>query len=172
MSTTNALVLFGGPAGAGKSTFAAAWCATRERAVHLQLDDVRSLIVSGLADPQSNDGAVGPQYKLSVRACCRLAAVFLEASYDVAIDDVLEPSAFEEAWRPALGSMAFTAVIVLPSLDETLQRSRNREKHVREDLTRSQYEACEQWPEELRLDTTGLSVRESLVVARDRGMLA
>jgi adenylate kinase family enzyme len=46
------MVMFAGPTGAGKSTLAKAWCATRPRAVHLELDEVRNLIVSGWADPQ------------------------------------------------------------------------------------------------------------------------
>ena len=46
------MIMFTGPAGAGKSTLARAWCATRPRAVHVELDEVRHLIVSGRADPQ------------------------------------------------------------------------------------------------------------------------
>jgi chloramphenicol 3-O-phosphotransferase len=34
------VVLFGGPAGAGKSTLARLWCSTRERAAHIELYDV------------------------------------------------------------------------------------------------------------------------------------
>jgi ribosomal protein S18 acetylase RimI-like enzyme len=47
------MVMFTGPAGAGKTTLARAWCATRQRAVHVELDEVRHLIVSGLEDPQA-----------------------------------------------------------------------------------------------------------------------
>lgn len=49
------LVLFGGPAGAGKSTPARAWCAAQARAVHIGLDRVREMIVGGRADPQQPD---------------------------------------------------------------------------------------------------------------------
>lgn len=45
------MVMFTGPAGAGKSTLARAWCATRPRAVDVELDEMRHLIVSCLADP-------------------------------------------------------------------------------------------------------------------------
>lgn len=41
------LLLVGGPAGAGKSTLARAWCAAPARAAHVQLDEVRHLIVAG-----------------------------------------------------------------------------------------------------------------------------
>ena len=46
------MVMFAGPTGAGKSTLAKAWCTTRSRAVHVELVEVRHLIVSGRADPQ------------------------------------------------------------------------------------------------------------------------
>jgi 2-phosphoglycerate kinase len=44
------LLLFGGPAGAGKTSLAEAWCATRQRSAHIQLDEVRSLIAAGYTD--------------------------------------------------------------------------------------------------------------------------
>ena len=68
------IVLLGGPAGAGKSTLAAAWCATRLRAVHIELDAVRNLIVSGGVDPQGDSPLADEQYSLCAFACCRLAS--------------------------------------------------------------------------------------------------
>jgi len=62
------ILLFGGPAGAGKSTLARAWCATRSYAVHLELDEVRQLIISGLADPQSTGELQATQYEFRVAA--------------------------------------------------------------------------------------------------------
>jgi len=50
----NAIVLLlAGPAGAGKSTLARAWCHTRLVAAHVQLDTVRDLLVQGLVDPRA-----------------------------------------------------------------------------------------------------------------------
>ena len=156
------IVLIGGPAGAGKSTLAAAWCATRERAVHIELDGVRNRIVSGLADPQGGAPMVGEQYSLCVEVCAREAATFASAGYDVAIDDVLEPEAFETHWRPALLGIPYTLLILMPELDEVLVRARNREKRVPEEIIRAQFEASMAWPAELTMDTTGVSVEEAL----------
>lgn len=94
--------------------------------------------------------------------------MFLEAGYDVAIDDVLPPAAFEEHWRPLFAGLTWRIVIVLPSLEETLARSRAREKRVLERHTRDQHAASLGWPESVRIDTTGLSVRESLLLAQQR----
>ena len=163
------VVLFGGPAGAGKSTLARAWCATRERAAHVELDRVRQLVVQGLADPQRPGELQEEQYALSVEATCALARAFADGGYDVAVDDVLEPDAFERHWRPALAGLDWDVVIVLPSLEETLARSRGRGKRVLEAHTRSQHAACSRWPAAHRIDTTGLTVEESLRLLQERG---
>jgi predicted kinase len=160
------LILFGGPADAGKSTLARAWCATRPRAVHVELDQVRHLIVAGRADPQQPGALQSEQYALSVRACCALARVFIESGYDVAVDDVLELPAFERYWRPLLGGLDWRPLIVLPSLEEVLRRSRRRAKRVLEAHSRAQHAACAAWPAEHRVDTTGLSLDRSLALVR------
>jgi chloramphenicol 3-O-phosphotransferase len=161
-------VLFGGPAGAGKSTLAAAWCATQSRAAHVELDAVRQLIVAGRADPQDGGSVQSEQYALSVRACCALARAFDADGYDVALDDVLEPGAFEREWRPALAGLEWRLIALLPRLDEVLARSRGREKRVREEHSGAQHAACSAWGTEHRVDTTGLSVDESLGLVRRR----
>jgi predicted kinase len=166
------LVLLGGPAGAGKSTLAAGWCATRGRAVLVELDDIRDLIVAGRADPQVQDAIQAEQYEDSVHACCALARVFVEAGYDTVITDPFDPPAYRRYWSPVLSGVAHDIVIVLPTLDETLSRSRARAKRVQERHSRNQHAAAHGWPPELRIDTTGLSIEESLaaLVAKLRGM--
>jgi chloramphenicol 3-O-phosphotransferase len=160
------LVLFSGPAGAGKSTLAAAWCAGRQRAVHIQLDSVREMIVAGRADPQVYSQLQAEQYSVSVSACLALASVFLDQDYDVAIDDAVDPPGFDRHWRPLLGGRSWRLIVVLPDLNENLARSAARAKRVKPEITRAQHAALQSWPERFRIDTTGLSVEESLALAR------
>jgi predicted kinase len=162
------VVLFGGPAGAGKSTLARAWCATRAQAAHIELDEIRHLIVSGRADPQEPGELQEAQYRLSVEATCALARAFATSGCDVAIDDVFEPAAFERYWRPQLDGLPWKLVVILPSLDETLARSAGREKRVREEHTRMQHARCATWDEGVRIDTTGVDVEQSLARVLDR----
>jgi chloramphenicol 3-O-phosphotransferase len=96
------VVLFGGPAGAGKTTLARAWRATHAQAAHVELDEIRHLIISDRADPQEPGELQAAQYRLSVEATCALARGFAEAGCDVAIDDVFEPDAFDRFWRRQL----------------------------------------------------------------------
>lgn len=166
--TTGVVALFGGPAGAGKSTLARAWCATRPHAAHVELDEIRHLIVSGRADPQEGSKLQAAQYRLSVEATCALARAFANGGCDVAIDDVFEPDAFKRYWRPNLDGLLWKLIVVLPSLDETLARSTRREKRVREEHTRAQHAHCAEWDESVRIDTTGLDVDQSLALVLDR----
>jgi chloramphenicol 3-O-phosphotransferase len=161
------VVLFGGPAGAGKSTLARAWCQNRPNAAHVQLDEVRSLIVSGFADPQEAGAAQDEQYEASVAATCALARAFAEEGHDVAVDDVLEPEKFERYWRRHLEGLDWQLVVVLPSLDTTLARASARSKRVLERHTRAQHASSSAWPASVRLDTTHLSLAESLKLVEE-----
>jgi chloramphenicol 3-O-phosphotransferase len=164
--SSSVLLLLGGPAGAGKSTLARAWCAARARAAHIQLDEMRHLIVAGRADPQQPGSLQSEQHTVGVRACLALAHTFVDGGYDVAVDDVLEPAAFERDWRPLLHGLDWRVVIVLPDLEQVLRRSRAREKRVLEAHSRAQHAACAGWPAAYCVDTTGLSVEESLALVR------
>jgi chloramphenicol 3-O-phosphotransferase len=158
------VVLFGGPAGAGKSTLARAWCATRLRAAHVELDEIRNLIVSGLANPQEKSALQAEQYRLSARAACALARAFFDGGCDVAIDDVLEPEAFDRYWRGQLDGLPWELVVVLPSLAETLSRADGRTKRVQTEHVRNQHARCSEWGKDVRVDTTGLDLDRSLAV--------
>jgi predicted kinase len=162
------VVLFGGPAGAGKSTLARAWCETRPQAAHIELDEIRHLIVSGRADPQVASDLQAAQYRLAVEATCALARSFAAGGCDVAIDDVFEPVAFDRYWRPQLDVLAWKLVVVLPSLDETLARSAQREKRVLAEHVRTQHARCAEWDEGVRIDTTGLGLEQSLTLVLER----
>jgi chloramphenicol 3-O-phosphotransferase len=158
------IALFGGAAGSGKSTLARAWCATRKRAAHVELDRIRELICSGLANPQAPSELQEAQYALSAAATCALARAFAAGGYDVAVDDVLEPEAFERCWRPELAGLDWRIVIVQPSLEAVLERSDAREKRVLDEHVRTQHARCSQWPPEYQVDTSDSSVAASLAL--------
>ena len=85
----------------------------------------------------------------------------------MALDDALPPpAAFDLSWRPLLGGLDWRPVIVLPTLEEVLQRSRGREERMLERHSRSQHGAGLEWPARYRADTTGLTPEESLALVR------
>jgi chloramphenicol 3-O-phosphotransferase len=157
------VLLLAGPAGAGKSTLARAWCDTRDIAAHVQLDDVRDLLVQGRVDPLnvSHPDQAG-QWRLAVQASCSLARSFAESEVDVAIDDVLLPADAATIWKPALNGLRIRLVAVLPDLEQLLLRGRNRGKLVPESIVRQQYDDTTEWEPQRTLDTTDQSPSESL----------
>lgn len=159
---TGQLLLLAGPAGAGKSTLAQAWCVARPVAAHVQLDSVRELIVSGLVDPREADRpGQAEQWQTSVRATCALAVSFVGSGVDVVVDDALEPQA-AALWSPLLRGLPAHLVVVLPDLETVLERGRARAKQVPEHIVRRQHEQCSAWPATRILDTTGQTVAQSL----------
>ncbi len=154
--------LFAGPAGAGKSTLARAWCQRRRAAVAIDFDKVRELIVSGRADPQEPGQRQAAQYVTSARAAAALAHAFSRDGYDVTIDDVFYPGDFTDIWRPLLRGLPWKMVVIRPSLRVTLERGAARGKFVRPDLVHEQHSVSGQWPSQVIVDTTKLSAVESL----------
>ena len=156
------LIFFFGPAGSGKSTLAKAWCGTRERAAHIELDEIRSFIVSGLADPQSDSPLVSAQYETSVDACCAIARSFVSDGYDTAIDDAAAPTDFTRYWEPNLAGLNWQIVVIRPDLETAFRRNEERAKSVKRDIIRRQHSASGDWPTDVTVDTTGISVGVSL----------
>jgi predicted kinase len=160
------LLLLTGPAGSGKSTVARVWASKRARGVHIQLDEIRSLIVGGYADPQADGRVQTEQYEVSVLASIALAKQFINHGYDVALCDVFPPALFERLWRPHLEDVEWRVVVLLPTLDETITRATKRTKHVREDIIRDQHAAMTSWNNGRIIDTTTMTVEEALVAVQ------
>ena len=113
--------------------------------------------------PQAGEGFLRTnQSFLSIGACCALGREFLDAGYDVAIDDVMFPGTFDTSWRSNLAGIEWRLVIIHPTLEETLARSSSREKSVPDHLIREQHQETSGWPERYKIDTTGLSIGDSL----------
>ena len=166
----NAIVLLlAGPAGAGKSTLARAWCHTRLVAAHVQLDTVRDLLVQGLVDPRAvGDPGQAEQWQASVNATCALVRPFAESGIDVAVDDLMLPADAEDLWQPMLNGLWTHLVVVLPSLEETLARGRSRDKQVPKNLVTSQHDVSARWPRQRQLNTTGQTVGEGVNALLER----
>ncbi len=162
MKGVSSMVMFNGPAGAGKTTLAGAWCATRSWAAHVELDEVRNLIVSGLVDPQIVSPVQAEQYDTSVAACCALVRELIRRGYDVAVDDAVDAGGLKRNWLPHLGGTEYSGVVVRPSLKVALERGASRAKQVRPDVVRDQHTAASPWLTERTIDTTDQTIEESL----------
>lgn len=156
------IAMFGGPAGAGKSTLARRWADIHTPCVHIEHDAIGNLICSGKADFQAGTPLVAQQVKAVSKACCALASSYLQSGFNVALDHVFYPGEFENDWAPYLLECRYAIVIIRPDLPTTLVRGTSRGKFVREDIVRDQYIQAGKWPAALILDTTDMTIDESL----------
>lgn len=165
------VLLVTGPAGAGKSAAAHAWAANRATpTAHIQLDDVRELIVSGFADPRDGwTSETQRQYELARRHCADMAGGYVAAGVTTVIDDAIFPlweACNYPGWNAALGDTPHYLVVLLPS--EAAVIARNAQRHGRRlltpDLLHVIYEMMEPWRDQRGfpiVDTSALSIAET-----------
>jgi predicted kinase len=164
-------LVVGGPA-VGKSTTSRALAATFPRSVHIPVDDLRHMVVSGLSLPEPDWGEeLMAQVRLAREAAIRMALDYAEAGFAVVLDDFWDPPGLVE-YRTLLGRHGTHKVLLYPTADVAHRRNRARsgdqgDSYIDEAIPIA-YEIlvpvigrlpAEGW---LVLDTTGLDVEASV----------
>jgi chloramphenicol 3-O-phosphotransferase len=118
-------VLSGSP-GVGKSSVARALLAHYPHGLHLPVDDLRELVVSGIAHPslEHRPEAVR-QFGLARRAAAHHARLYAEGGFAVALDDVLWPADLEMMAQHWAG-LDVRPVLLAPTLAVTQARNAAR----------------------------------------------
>jgi len=166
------VLLITGPAGAGKSSVAQAWAASRsETCAHLQLDDFRQLVVSGYHDPRIGwNEEAQRQLDLARTNVAGVATNFIKSEIDVVIDDVAfpdwEPSGLER-WERALEPIEIDLVVLMPNWDIVVERNSVRDSHdqLPGPMLRKIYDDMSGWLDRedvLLIDNSKLSVDETV----------
>ena len=126
LATMAGIVLVTGPQAAGKTTVSAMLARGFERGVHIDGDAFRRFIVAGRAEmtPDASDEAMA-QLRLRYRITASAAKAYLDAGFDVVVDDVVAGPMLAEVIG-LLGIDARRVFVLLPSRDVVAARERRR----------------------------------------------
>ena len=86
-----------GPPAVGKSTTSRALAARFTRSIHIPVDDLRNMVVAGLALPAAEWGVeLARQVALARDTAAGMALAYREAGFAVVIDDFWDPNRLTE----------------------------------------------------------------------------
>jgi chloramphenicol 3-O-phosphotransferase len=118
-------LVVGAPA-VGKSTISRALAARFERSIHIPVDDLRHMVISGLVLPDPGWGEpLVEQIALARRTTIGAAIRYADAGFAVVIDDFWDPPGLLEYDEMPAGR-AFHRVLLRPDRDEALRRNDGR----------------------------------------------
>ena len=163
-------IITGGP-GAGKSSVSRDLLSRFPFGIHVAIDDLNELVVSGRAYPSmDHPPEAARQFGLAHRAAAHHARLYAEAGFEVVIDDVLWPTSIH-ALLADLDGLPTRVVLLAPNFDTALVRNAARTNKTYDTATliplmEGVYPSIR--PEEYRaqgwtvFDTSGLTLEETV----------
>lgn len=167
------IILTGTPA-AGKTTVAKALLQQFAYGVHIPVDWVRGLVVSGLSNPIGSwDAETERQFRLARDSAAQIAKTYAAGGFAVVVDDVIFPDAVAHHYGDVLAEFEVYRVLLRPAVETAVSRNTTRTIDVDNaqlaKIIRPIYEHfatfdLEQMQQEgwIILDTTTLSVEETV----------
>jgi predicted kinase len=174
-----------GPPAVGKSTTSRALAARFTRSIHIPVDDLRNMVVAGLALPAAEWGdELTRQVTLARNAAIAMALAYREAGFAVVIDDFWDPNRLAE-YRTLFDRPGVWPVLLWPERAEAHRRNlaRSGDSPARayiDEGIRTVYRELAEVVDALRsngwlvLDTSALSIEEavaSILAATREGSL-
>jgi len=166
------ILLITGPAGAGKSSVAEAWAASRDFAcAQLSLDTFREFVKAGYHDPRNgwNDEAQR-QLDLARSNMAAVTIIYLRSGVQVVIDDAVFPNwdtGGLDGWNEALPGVSIDLVVLMPDWNVVLERNggRDGQRRVPEDVLRIIYDDMAGWRDKAGvsvIDNSGMTIAETV----------
>lgn len=115
-----------GPPAVGKSSTSRALAGRFPLSIHVPVDDLRNMVVSGIALPAAvwSDELVR-QVTLARATAARMALTYHEAGFVVVVDDFLDPDHLS-GYQPLLGHPDLYKVVLFPAQEAAHDRNRQR----------------------------------------------
>jgi predicted kinase len=118
-------LIVGAPA-SGKSTAAAALAKLYDAGVHIAVDDLRYMVVSGAAEPEMDwPLRLIEQVRIARHNAMDIAARYRAAGFAVVIDDFIDPPLLAE-YEPLAADPHAVRICLTPSADVARARNRTR----------------------------------------------
>lgn len=117
--------LSGAPA-VGKSTTARALAARFPKSIHISVDDIRTMVVSGLVLPGEWVPSLVEQLRLARQSASWMAKIYRAAGFTVVIDDFWDPSSRLEEYSELFQEPDVHKILLYPSQQAAEARSLKR----------------------------------------------
>jgi predicted kinase len=123
---THIFLLAGAPA-VGKSTTAHALAAQFQKSVHIPVDDMRSMVVSGLIQPGADWGqGLIEQLALARENAAHMAIAYHQAGFVVVIDDFWDPNSQLLEYHTLFQNPTVHKILLYPSQQVAEERNQQR----------------------------------------------
>jgi len=123
-------ILTGTPA-SGKTTLSKALLACFSFGVHIPVDNLRGMVVSGLSNPIGSwDDETDRQFRLARDSAAQIAKTYAQGGFTVVIDDVIFPDQIAHHYDEALAAFDVHKVLVRPSVKTAVARNQARKLDI------------------------------------------
>ncbi len=123
---TPPIIWISGPPAAGKTTLSEELMTRFPRAVHLQVDQLRNWVVSGMADSVPWTDETERQFQIAEEATCDVALRYQASGFAVVVDHCRNLPRVQALVDARLQGVPVIKVCLLPDLDTNLERNHQR----------------------------------------------